>query len=206
MHELKSVPMRKFLPAATKTLADKRQVRVICSTSGVDRAGEIVAQDGIDLTAYRSNPIVLWQHDPNQPIARAIEIDIVGGKLQALVQFPPEGTSAKADEVYGLIRAGVVNCTSVGFDPLTTEPMDMARPRGAQRYVKSELLEFSFVSVPANSQALIVARTLHAKEAAAARAKRLRVVEVLRLTGPTKTTLKTHLRDARLREVERLQR
>src|SRR6185312_2457789 len=155
---------RKFLVAETQTLADLRQVRVVCSTDQVDRAGEVIVQGGIDLTNYRSNPIVLWQHDPEQPIARAIDIGVVAGKLQALVQFPDAGVSAKAVEVYGLIKAGVVNATSVGFDPLESEPMDPNRPRGPQRYSKTGLMEFSFVSVPANPGASIIARAAGDKE------------------------------------------
>src|SRR3979490_2369715 len=36
---------------------------VIISTEVTDRAGEIVKQDGWDLTHYKNNPIVLWGHD-----------------------------------------------------------------------------------------------------------------------------------------------
>ena len=198
--------VRKLYTESTTALAEKRQVRVICSTGGLDRAGEVVAQDGIGLSGYRSNPIVLWQHDPNQPIARAIEIGVSGGVLQALVQFPPEGTSAKADEVYGLIKAGVVNATSIGFDPQNAEPMDPSRPRGPQRYLKCELLEFSFVSVPANAAALIVARQHKHMDQDTTRARRARVVAVLSLAGPTRQTLPAILREERLRVVERLRR
>lgn len=150
---------RKFLSAQTETLADLRQVVVICSTADIDRAGEVIVQEGIDLSDYQSNPIVLWQHDPNSPIAKAVDIGVVAGKTRAVVQFPPEGTSVLADEKYGLIKAGVINCVSIGFDPIETEPMDAARPRGPQRYLKSALMEFSFVSVPANTGANIVARS-----------------------------------------------
>src|ERR1051325_2146147 len=36
---------------------------VISSTEDVERAGEIVRQDGWDLANYKNNPIVLWGHD-----------------------------------------------------------------------------------------------------------------------------------------------
>jgi uncharacterized protein len=75
------------------------------------------------------------------------------------VQFPPEGTSAKADEVYGLIRAGVVNVASIGFLPIDAEPLDSKQPWAGQRFLKSELMEFSFVSVPANRGATVVDRS-----------------------------------------------
>jgi HK97 family phage prohead protease len=151
---------RKLLDSSASTLADQRQVRVICSTADPDRTGDIIVQSGIDLAAYRKNPIVLWGHSADIPIARTIEIGVKGDKLQATVQFPPEGDDEDADWVYGKIKAGIVNATSVGFIPKVYEPLDKKQPWAGFRFVKSELLEFSFVSVPANAGCLIVGRSL----------------------------------------------
>ncbi len=148
---------RKAYASAAETLGE-RQVRVICSTADVDRMGEVVVQEGLDLAAYLENPVVLWQHDPQQPIARAATVALADGMVQALVQFPGEGVSPKADEVYGLIKAGILNTVSIGFDPSEMEPMDPGQPRGPQRYRASELLEISFVSIPANRGAAVVSR------------------------------------------------
>ena len=150
----------KLLDSTSLTLADRRCVSVICSTSDPDRAGDVIVQSGIDLTAYRKNPVVLWGHSADVPIARAIEIDIKGGKLQATVQFPPEGDDEDADWVYGKIWAGIVNATSVGFIPKEYEPINSKQPWSGFKFTKSELLEFSFVSVPANAGCLIVGRSL----------------------------------------------
>jgi HK97 family phage prohead protease len=151
---------RKLLDTSSVTLADQRLVTVICSTGEPDRMGDVIVQNGIDLTAYRKNPVVLWGHSADVPIAKAIEIDVKNGKLQATVQFPPEGDDEDADWVYGKIKAGIVNATSVGFIPKDYEPLDPKQPWGGFKFVKSELLEFSFVSIPANSGCLIVGRSL----------------------------------------------
>jgi HK97 family phage prohead protease len=151
---------RKLLGDSAVTLADQRIVKVICSTSEPDRVGDVIVQSGIDLTAYRKNPIVLWGHSADVPIARAIEINVKDGKLQATVQFPPEGDDEDSDWVYGKIKAGIVNATSVGFIPTDYEPLDVKQPWGGFKFLKSELLEFSFVSVPANAGCLIVGRSL----------------------------------------------
>lgn len=157
--------IQKFFPTTAESIGE-RQARVICSTGGTDRAGDIVVQEGIDLSAYKMNPIILWGHDTNQPIAKASEIGVVDGKLMATVEFPPVGTSAKADEICALVKAGVVSAVSIGFTPIETEPLDPSNPKkGPQRYVKSELGEFSFVSVPANKDALTVARSNSAPQA-----------------------------------------
>ncbi len=150
--------VQKFFAAKPEPVGE-RQARVICSTGSIDRAGDIVVQDGIDLSAYKENPIVLWGHDTNQPIAKAVDIGVVDGNLMATVEFPPIGTSAKSDEICALVKAGVISAVSIGFTPIETEPLDKSNPnKGPQRYVKSELGEFSFVSVPANKDALTVAR------------------------------------------------
>src|ERR1700712_2550300 len=46
-----------------KAEKDNGTFDVIISTEDVDRAGEIVRQDGWELTNYKNNPIVLWGHD-----------------------------------------------------------------------------------------------------------------------------------------------
>lgn len=146
---------RKFLSAAAKTEGvDERQVRVVVSTGDVDRAGDIVTPGGVDLTAYKANPVVLWNHDQNAAVARCIDIGVVGNAIEALVQFPPAGDDAEADKLYARIKNGVVNAASIGFNPTKAEPIK----GGGFRFVESELLEFSFVAVPANAKASIVER------------------------------------------------
>lgn len=149
---------RKALTAKAEMLGD-RQVRVICSSESVDRSGEIVVQDGIDLSNYLNNPVVLWQHDAREPIGRSIDIGLNAGQLVATVEFAPAGVSAEADKICGLVKAGVVNAVSIGFTPMETEPLDKANPKkGPQKYLRSELCELSFVSVPAHAGALVVER------------------------------------------------
>ncbi|WP_316184711.1 HK97 family phage prohead protease [Bradyrhizobium sp. SZCCHNRI1003] len=158
---------RKAYAANAEALADKRQVIVVCSTPQVDRSGEIVVQEGIDLSAYLTNPVVLADHDPTRRVARAIEIGVVEGKLSATVQFPPAGEIPHADVLYNEVKNGLVNTVSIGFTPLETEPLDKANPKkGPQKYIRSELMEFSFVGVPANPGALIVARNAQSGQGA----------------------------------------
>jgi uncharacterized protein len=151
---------RKLLDTAPMTLADRRLVNVVCSTGEPDRAGDVIVQSGIDLTAYRKNPIVLWGHSADMPIAKAVEINVKDDKLRATVQSPPEGDDEDSDWVYGKIKAGIVNATSIGFLPKTYAPLDPKQPWTGFKFSKSELLEFSFCSVPCNPGCLIVGRSL----------------------------------------------
>lgn len=153
--------LTKVYKAATEALADKRQVRVICSTEEVDRAGEIVVQAGIDFSHYMASGAgtVLWNHDTDKPIAKCIEIVVRNGRIEALVQFPPEGEDDEADRYYAKIKFGSVSGISIGFAPIEMEPLDRSNPKkGPQKYLKAELLEFSFTPVPANRGSLVIER------------------------------------------------
>ncbi|WP_371423285.1 HK97 family phage prohead protease [Tardiphaga sp.] len=171
----------------------------------MDRTGEIVEQGGIDLRNYRQNPVVLWQHDTRTPIARATEIGVSGGKLSARVRWPPPGISAKADEIRGLVKAGIISAVSIGFNPIQTIPLDKSNPKkGPQKYVRCELGEFSFVSVPANPNALVVQRALagiqdqRGGDTPEAKAKRLRDLDLI------KVALAPRHRSDRMRELREL--
>lgn len=150
--------------------SDDRSVTVTCSTEMLGRDDLIVRSEGIDLTWYQRNPVWLWQHDPDQPIARAENIGVTNGKLVAKVRFPPEGVSAKSDEILGLIRAGVVNAASIGFDPKDTAPVDPKDPRSGVQILRCELNEVSFVSVPALPDALVTERAVEEMRRMARRA------------------------------------
>ena len=151
----------KFLEVIqAENLADQRQVIVNCSAESDDRAGDVIVQRGIDFGPFmKIGGTVLWQHDPDQPIAKAIEMDVTAGRLRSRVQFPAAGVSPKADEIYGLVRAGVVNGVSIGFVPLDFELLDPRDPSGPRKYNRVELMEFSFVSVPCNRESVVVARS-----------------------------------------------
>jgi HK97 family phage prohead protease len=145
--------------SVTKAIGD-RQIRVIVSTADVDRAGDVVVPEGIDFAAYKNNPVVLFQHDHDEPIARCAEIGVVGGRVEATVQFPDAGVNSKSDEVYGLIKSGVLNAVSIGFIPLERVAMDQKEPWGPFKFMRSEIIEFSVVSIPCNANALIVERSI----------------------------------------------
>ena len=110
---------------------------------------------GMQLGDYRRNPIILWMHDPHNPVARCTHIGIADGALRGTGQFPPTGTTALADEICGLLKSGVVNAVSVGFEPIDTEPLDPKKPRCGLRILTSSLMEISLVAVGADTNALI---------------------------------------------------
>ena len=133
----------------------------VLSDDTVDRYGDVVDPAGWDLRSFKKNPIALFGHNSNFPIGTWKNVRVEGRKLIAELAPAQRGTSQRVDEIISLIEQGILRATSVGFRPLEYRPIDPEKPYGGQRYTKSELLETSIVSVPANPAALQLAKSLN---------------------------------------------
>ncbi len=139
------------------------EISVICGTDGEKRDGYDVVIAGLDTATFMaSSPTFMVEHTP-PPIgvftrlgvvsARELGLGIAGDALCGIVRLAPGEISDYVAEKRSLIKAGIYNAVSMGFDPLEFDPRDR------QRITRSELLEVSAVSVPADSTARIVARS-----------------------------------------------
>ena len=128
-------------------------VEVIGSTEVLDRVGEKIKQTGWKIKNYMKNPVVLWGHNLQEqrpPIGKALKVWLDGvrkKKLMFKIQFDLQDNFAK--EIYRKVKEGFINTTSVGFRPIEKED---------NVYLEQELLELSFVPVPANPEAAVVLR------------------------------------------------
>ncbi len=143
-----------------KVHADNSQfgMEFVLSDATPDRYDDVIVVDGWDLRNFRNNPIALFNHDPNFPIGRWENLSVRDGALRGHLRMAPEGTSARIDEIRKLIEAKILRAVSVGFRPIETEPRRDAE--FGNLYKRSELVETSLVAVPANPNALSVARSL----------------------------------------------
>lgn len=136
----------KDLIASTKAADDSGTFEVVVSTADFDRSGESVDPTGMDLTLYKMNPIVLWGHDYYAlPIGVCDSIEVIEGKIVAKGRFAPADANPFAQQVRKLYDAKIVRTTSIGF---------IVKEMDGNIITKGELLEFSFVPVPANPYAL----------------------------------------------------
>jgi len=148
-----SAATHKSFPVSFQKGTSARMFNAVVSTASVDRDKDMIDPKGWRLDSYRKNPIVLWQHNRNlPPIARTTDIRVSGQRLLASMEFPPEGASPLADEIHNLVAAGFLHSTSVGFLPIRCEYNSV---RGGHDILEAELLEFSIVNIPAQSEALI---------------------------------------------------
>jgi HK97 family phage prohead protease/HK97 family phage major capsid protein len=138
-------------------------VTYVLSDETPDRLGEIISATGWDLANFKKNPIALFGHRADFPIGRWKNLQVDGGKLKGHLELAPAGTSPRIDEVRKLVEAGILKAVSVGFRSTKKEVMDEKSDPyfGPFRYLSQELVECSLVSVPANPNALAVAKSLN---------------------------------------------
>lgn len=141
-----------------KAAEDTPTAEFIASKEVVDRDGEILKVNGIDIKNYKRNPVVLYAHRRDDyPIGKATKIiKTRDGELKIKVLFATE-ENEDAMKVYRLIKGGFLNAVSIGFRP--TEPPEYPKDGKIFRvFPKTELLELSIVPVPANQDALALGK------------------------------------------------
>ncbi len=136
----------KDLPTADQQV-DSIFIEGYASTNDIDRAGDVVSpavwQKGME--NYLKNPIILAQHDYDDPVGRMVEhkIDSTGLWIKARI--------SAAAEIFSLVKDGVLTAFSIGFRVLDAEYNSAA---DVFLIKEVELLEISVVSVPCNQNTL----------------------------------------------------
>lgn len=134
-------------------------VEAVISTGNIARDQMIIDPEGWDFTNYRRNPVVLWGHDDlSAPVARTVgEIKRTTTELIATAEFDRE--DPEAVRIFGKVKRGYVNATSVRWLPKRTEIRAIATEQGDRDtlvFIEQELLEWSFVPIPADPGAMIL--------------------------------------------------
>lgn len=127
---------------------DARVITGVASTPTADRMGDVVKPEG----AVFQLPIpLLWQHDSSAPIGKVTEAKVTKKGIEITAEIA-KGVSAKIDEAWALIKAGLVRGLSIGFRGLDTEQIPNS---WGVVFEKWEWLELSAVTIPANAEASI---------------------------------------------------
>jgi len=136
--------------------SDKNPLDFVLSDESVDRMGDIIRADGWDLSAFRKNPIALLGHNHENVIGVWENVRVEGRKLMGSLRLAKPGTSPLIDTVRSLIDQRILRAVSVGFQPIEAKPRSKS---GGYDFIKSALHEVSVCAVPANPQALAVAKS-----------------------------------------------
>ena len=132
----------------------------VMSDESVDRVGDVIRANGWDLTDFNKNPVALWGHDHQKPIGTWENVRVVGKRLVGRLKLARAGTSAEIDTIRSLIEQRILKAVSVGFQPIEAKPMEKG-----YEFIKSKLHECSLVSIPANANALAIAKSFGADPA-----------------------------------------
>lgn len=128
-----------------------------------DRSNQVVKISGIDTDNFIKNPIVLFNHNPDQPIGRIVSMRVENDSLIGELEF--HKISLLSKEVAEMVEKGYLKTVSIGFLPLkyndnvitkeNRESGDFYPVGSVQRvYEEIELFECSIVTIPANPEAI----------------------------------------------------
>ena len=158
------IKTRDTLDIVTKEVDDDdRTITSVITTDKVDRDAEVVVTQGLSFDDFNKNPVVLFMHNQMQLVGKALWVKASKGEVRAKTQF---AQTPLAEEVFQLIKQGILKGVSIGMDYATMQRRDLTeqdvkgRPdwAGARAVIeKATVLEFSFVSIPANPDALVQA-------------------------------------------------
>ena len=138
----------KALPATGDSSTESIYIEGYASTTDIDRSGDVVPKSVWEagLQNYLKNPIILSQHDYDDPIGRMVDYKIDDRGLWVKARI-----SAAAEEVFGLIKDKVLTAFSIGFKIIDAEYNSAAE---VFLIKELELIEISVVSVPCNQNTL----------------------------------------------------
>jgi HK97 family phage prohead protease len=136
--------------------SEKSATTFIMSNASVDRMGDTIDPMGWDLTNFKKNPIALFNHNYDLIIGKWNNIRVEGNNLIGDLELAEAGTSELVDTVRSLVEQRILSAVSVGFAATEYEYGETGMD-----FKKQELMECSLVSVPANPQALAIARSFN---------------------------------------------
>jgi len=127
---------------------DKEMKRFVLSDgTSLNSKGYKISIEGIDLTRFNSNPVMLFEHNPEKVIGRWQDIRKEENKLTAIPEFDTEDTEALS--ISGKVERGFLNGASIGIIV-----KDYKEVKDEIIVTKSELFEASIVSIPSDSGAI----------------------------------------------------
>lgn len=140
--------------------------QVIASDDTEDRYGDVVVADGWHLDNYAKNPVWLVDHFymVERIVGQARDVRVSGNKLLARYVPDPVDSGECTSVCLAKLDAGSLRTVSVGFMPIRWERIsdDKGNWTGGFRFLEQDLLEISWVAVPANPNATLLSAPPHA--------------------------------------------
>ena len=140
---------------------DTRAIPFVFSDDSIDSYNDRIDAKGWQFERSGAGTIALFGHDPSKIeniIGRAHNVRIEGNRLLGDIHFATKEENPSAEIVYQMVKGGYINSVSVGFEPLEwKQAKDPKRPGGLD-FIRQRLREISVVGIPANENAIALAR------------------------------------------------
>jgi HK97 family phage major capsid protein/HK97 family phage prohead protease len=133
--------------------ADKRVLSGIATTPEPDRVGDVIEPLGVSF----KNPLpLLLYHDAKRPVGftKFKKPTKAGIEFEATIPTIDEPGTLKdrVDEAWQSVKAGLVSGVSIGFRSIEEA---FNKETGGFRFLQTEVVELSLVTIPANASATI---------------------------------------------------
>lgn len=138
----------------SRTSSDQKRSIFKVTTSAKDRHGTVIVPAGVDIESFKTNPVVLHNHNHDRVVGRAVNVQKRGIDIIAEVEFDEEDDFAA--NIARQVRGGFLNAASMGF---IVDQFEVDED-GNSTATESEMVEFSIVAVPSNSEALVMQRSM----------------------------------------------
>ena len=128
------------------------------TTEKKDRHGDIIRTDGIDISEWLANPVVLWNHSPEKILGKAVIEKIKGGIVVKEIDFYDfENPQHELAEIGKMYEKGYINAISINV--LANKAGTKKLQGGRYDIQKSVMTELSLVPIPANGEAVVIKKS-----------------------------------------------
>lgn len=133
---------------------DLRVIRGVATNGTPDRVGDIVEPLGV---AFNNPMPLLLHHQTDKPVGLATFDKPTKAGISFTATFAkidePGALKDRVDEAWQSVKAGLIRAVSIGFKPVLDQ---VERIKGGGiRFLQTEVLELSLVTIPANRDATI---------------------------------------------------
>mgnify|MGYP003632892900 CR=1 FL=1 len=118
----------------------------------VDRGNDLIEPKAWNLDNFQTNGIILFNHDKDNPVGRAVKIEVNEDGLFVKAKIS-DSAHPEVSRIRDLVKDGVLRAFSVGFNPKAQDEEDV-EGKSVNVIKDAELLEISIVSLPMAERSL----------------------------------------------------
>ncbi len=132
--------------------------RVRISNESLNAYGTRIMTDGLDITQFQRNPVLLYMHQRGLVIGYVKDVRKENGEVTGELEF--DGASPESVRIKKQFEFGSLKMVSAGIDilELSETPENIIQGQTRPTVVRSKLIEVSVVDIGANDNALVLTK------------------------------------------------